>query len=74
MDKTSGYRKAVDHFGGVVGLAKALDIERQAVYMWKGRIPKARAFQIESITDGKLTAAELLQANGKRRSQQEARV
>lgn len=56
-------QKAIEHFGGVGGLAKALGIERQAVYMWAGKVPKLRAYQIESLTDGQITAAELL--NGK---------
>lgn len=56
-------QKAIEHFGGVGGLANALGIERQAVYMWKGKVPELRAYQIESLTEGQITAAELL--NGK---------
>lgn len=58
-----GLRKAIDHFGGVAGLAEALGVERQAIYMWRGKVPKLRAYQIESITEGQITASELL--NGK---------
>lgn len=57
--KRSGYQKAIDHFEGVAGLAEALNINRQAIYMWKGRIPKARVFEIESLTKGQLKASEL---------------
>lgn len=58
-----GLRRAIEHFGGVAGLADALGVERQAIYMWRGKVPKLRAYQIESLTDGQITAAELL--NGK---------
>ena len=53
-------QKAIEHFGGVGGLAKALEIERQAIYMWGGKVPKLRAYQIESLTGGKITADELI--------------
>lgn len=64
--KKKGLQKAIEHFGGVAGLAEALGIKRQAVYMWAGQIPQARAYQIESITKGQLTAAELLASKAKR--------
>lgn len=57
---SAGYKQAVEFFGGVPGLAKALGIERQAIYQWDGRIPKLRAFQIESVTGGKLRATEIM--------------
>lgn len=56
----NGLQKAIDHFGGVAGLAKALRVERQAIYMWKGKVPEVRAYQIEVVTNGIVKAADLL--------------
>ncbi|MFM5373345.1 Cro/CI family transcriptional regulator [Aeromonas veronii] len=47
---------ALDHFGGVVGLAKALGCKPQAISQWGETIPKGRAYQIEVMTGGKLKA------------------
>lgn len=47
---------ALDHFGGVVGLAKALGCKSQAISQWGETIPKGRAYQIEVLTGGKLKA------------------
>lgn len=47
---------ALDHFGGVVGLAKALGCKPQAISQWGETIPKGRAYQIEVLTGGKLKA------------------
>ncbi len=47
---------ALDHFGGVVGLAKALGCKPQAISQWGNTIPKGRAYQIEVVTGGALKA------------------
>lgn len=52
--------EVIEHFGGVPGLAKALGCERQAVYQWRGKIPKLRAYQVEAITKGRFKASDLL--------------
>ena len=54
----------IDHYGGgatgVLALAAALEIERQAIYMWRGQIPELRAYQIEKLTQGKFSVDYLL--------------
>lgn len=45
---------ALDHFGGVVGLAKALGCKPQAISQWGNTIPQGRAYQIEVVTGGAL--------------------
>lgn len=47
---------ALNHFGGVVELAKALGCKPQAVSQWGETIPQGRAYQIEVLTGGKLKA------------------
>lgn len=53
-----GMRKTdvVEHFGSQRALAAALGITEQAVSLWDDEkpIPEGRAYQIESITHGKL--------------------
>lgn len=54
------FEQVLDHFGGThESLANALGITREAVTMWRGEIPEARAFQIEVLSGGKLKAADL---------------
>ena len=54
------FEQVLDHFGGThESLANALGISREAVTMWKGEIPEARAFQIEVLSAGKFKAADL---------------
>lgn len=67
-NRKEALQKAIDHFGGVDGLAKALGIERQAIYMWRGRCPAARSYQIELLTKGKIKAGELHPPETKRRN------
>lgn len=47
---------ALNHFGGVVELAKALGCKPQAISQWGETIPQGRAYQIEVLTGGKLKA------------------
>lgn len=54
-------KDVIEHFGGThESLAAALGCERTAVTMWRGTIPKLRAYQIESLSGGKFKAADLL--------------
>ena len=50
--------ETIKHFGSVTGLANAIGVTRQTVYLWqkKGKIPFARQAQIELETKGKLKA------------------
>ncbi len=46
----------LEHFGGVVGIAKALGCKPQAISQWGETIPQGRAYQIEVLTGGALKA------------------
>lgn len=63
---------ALDHFGGVVGLAKALGCKPQAISQWGETIPKGRAYQIEVLTGGKLKADPAAPSGQQRPSQRVA--
>ncbi|MEH8140126.1 Cro/CI family transcriptional regulator [Aeromonas veronii] len=45
---------ALNHFGGVTKTAIALGINKATVSCWGETIPQGRAYQIESLTGGKL--------------------
>ena len=49
----------IAYFGDVKTLANKLKITQHAIYMWRGRIPKSRAFEIQILSDGKFKADEL---------------
>lgn len=58
----NGFDLAVSYFGGIPQLAKVLTsktgepgINRQSIYLWNGVIPKFRAIEIESLTNGQLS-------------------
>jgi DNA-binding transcriptional regulator YdaS (Cro superfamily) len=63
---------ALDHFGGVVGLAKALGCKPQAISQWGETIPKGRAYQIEVVTGGALKADPAAPSGQQRPSQRVA--
>lgn len=46
--------EVLKHFGGVMGVARALGIASPSVSQWQEDIPMLRAYQIERITEGKL--------------------
>lgn len=49
-------KQAIEHFGSISALAKALDISYEAVRQWGDQIPELRQYQLERITEGKLVA------------------
>lgn len=60
MTNPVSFEDVLEHFGGTQeSLARALGLGREAVSMWKGRIPLLRAYQIEVLSGGRFKAAEL---------------
>ena len=51
-------REAVDYYGGIKGLAQVLDIWPHVVGRWGEYPPKARQYELEVKTEGKLKAEE----------------
>lgn len=49
-------KDAVAHFKSASNLARELGISRMSVSKWGEDIPQRRAFEIERITNGDLTA------------------
>ena len=47
---------AIEHFGNQAAIAKALGISQTAVSKWPDIIPELRAYQIQSLTAGRLFA------------------
>ena len=48
---------AIDHFGTIQKLAKALDIKHvQSIYQWNGKVPRGRQYELQLLTKGKLKA------------------
>ena len=50
----------VKHFNGKSNLAKALGISPASVSQWSDDVPELRAYQIERLTNGVLTAVPQL--------------
>ena len=48
--------EAIKYFGGLKKLADALSIWPLVIYRWGDRPPKARQYEIEVKTEGKLRA------------------
>lgn len=49
-------QEAIQYFGSLVNLAKALGIGHSAISQWSEDIPQRRAYEIERITNGALKA------------------
>lgn len=49
--------QAIQHFGSISALAKALGVTYEAVRQWEV-VPELRQYQIERITGGKLRAEQ----------------
>ena len=55
------FQVAVDFFGSQGKMARKMGIEPMTVSLWKTNgLPPKRAVQIERLTNGKVTRAELL--------------
>lgn len=51
------YDDLLEFYHNDVGrLAQDLECTTQSIYMWKGKIPRMRQYQLERITKGKLKA------------------
>jgi transcriptional repressor of cell division inhibition gene dicB len=49
------YKKdAIQYFGSVLKLSQALGVTRSAVYLWKKVVPKATAYRLHVMTEGRL--------------------
>lgn len=49
-------KKAIEHFGSISALARALGVTYEAVRQWGEVIPELRQYQIERLTGGSLKA------------------
>lgn len=57
--------KAINFAGSQTALARLLNVAPQAVQQWasRGRIPLDRALAIEKVTEGAVTAIEILESH-----------
>jgi hypothetical protein len=51
--KTYTTVEIIEHFGGPIPLAGLLDCSRQAIDMWRGLVPRNRAFEVMLLSRGK---------------------
>ena len=60
------FEQVVTHFGSQAKLARALNVTRQAITLWKSAdlIPPGNAVEIERLTDGKFKAVDLTAKRG----------
>lgn len=49
---------AIDYFGSIPKLARALKITYEAVRQWGDEVPELRQYQLEKITNGELKAGQ----------------
>lgn len=49
-------KEAIDHYGGIKQLAAELGIWAHVIYRWGEHPPKARQYEIQVKTNGKLKA------------------
>ena len=49
-------KEAIAHYGGIKELASALGIWAHVIYRWGERPPKARQYELQVKTNGKLKA------------------
>lgn len=58
-------KEIIEHFGGKARLAEALGVERSAVSLWlRHGLPPYRAIEIETLSDGKFKAADIVGIKG----------
>ena len=53
------YEKVIELVGSQAALAKAMNISRQAVNDWGGKIPSGRALEVVNLVNGEVTLEEL---------------
>lgn len=51
---------AIQYFGSQAALGKAVGVSQAAISKWPDDVPKLRAYQIESLTNGELKAEEVV--------------
>lgn len=49
---------AIEYFGNLEGLAKAIGVDRSAPSHWGDEVPELRQYQIELASKGKLKASK----------------
>lgn len=59
MQVNDALTRAMEIAGGRAKLAELLGLTPQAISLWHGTVPSRRAIQIEDITRGRVTRAEL---------------
>jgi len=60
--------KLIDRFGSNAEVARKFDITREAVRQWlENGIPTDRALEVEELTDGEISATEILKAARKKK-------
>lgn len=47
-------QEALEHYGGIKQLAKALDVWPQAIYKWGERPPRSKQFELQVLSNNKL--------------------
>lgn len=56
---TQAFEHAKRVFGGVSAIARHLKVDRRCVYLWEGKIPRARRWELFVLAQGQLSLAEL---------------
>lgn len=65
-------KNIIQHFGSKAELARLLDVDRAAVAQWcRFGLPPARAIEIETITNGKFKATDIVGAKDDGREDQD---
>lgn len=59
---------AIDFFGGIGGLAEALDVDQSAIRHWGESVPELRQFQIQVLTKGHLVANQKISDRRKKKA------
>jgi DNA-binding transcriptional regulator YdaS (Cro superfamily) len=60
--------KLIERFGSNAEVARQFDITREAVRQWiENGIPTDRALEVEELTDGDISATEILKAARKKK-------
>lgn len=75
MMKRDAIRFYSDPYGnrGILNLAKALGITRQAVYLWGKLVPRGQAYRLQILTSGKLRVVESMYKKRKKHTRKTPR-